>query len=68
MYAIETMLKTYASADPDSDFTISVDDARDAAEKFGLMRTALRRIQSLDDKNMRMARDIAADALARSNA
>lgn len=66
MFELETMLKGLP-ADCDTDIPLTADAAREIAAKFSTIRTALRRIVSLDEKNVKYAQGIAADALAQSH-
>lgn len=67
MFELETMLKGLP-ADCDTDLPLTVDSAREIAAKFSIIRTALRRIVSLDEKNVpKYAQGIAADALRQSH-
>jgi hypothetical protein len=68
MFELETRLKAFNREDAgDIDIPLTLDEARDIAEKFSAMRTALRRIMSLDDKNVpKMAKPIAQFGLRNS--
>lgn len=69
MFELETILKVYAGSEPDKDISISYESAVEIAENFKTIRTALRRITSLDEKNVaKYAQQIARDALARTHA
>lgn len=63
MFELETILKGWPD-DCDTDISLSVESAREIARKFSTIRTALRRIVSLDEKNVpKYAKHIAAEAL-----
>jgi hypothetical protein len=67
VFELETMLKCLPS-DSDAVIPLDADSARDIAAKFAIIRTALRRIVSLEEKNVaKYAKEIAADALRRSH-
>lgn len=67
MFELETILKGFP-ADCDADISLSADSAREIAAKFSAIRTALRRIVSLDDKNVpKYAKQIAAEGLQQSH-
>lgn len=68
MFELETIMKGFP-ADSDADISLTAESAREIVAKFGLVRTALRRIVSLDEKNVpKFAQEIAQDALRRSHA
>lgn len=65
MFELETILKSF-NADDDGDIEIpmTLDQAREIVQQFSHARTALRRIISLEDKNVpRYAKSIAQDGL-----
>jgi hypothetical protein len=67
VFELETMLKGLP-ADSDADIPLTADSAREIAAKFSTIRTALRRIVSLEEKNVpKYAQQIAADALRQSH-
>lgn len=67
MFQLETIMKTFDGADDDCEIPLTAGDAREIIQKFSTLRTALRRIRSLEEKNVaKYAREIAGDALDRS--
>ncbi len=67
MFELETILKGLPS-DFDLDISLSAESAREIAAKFRSVRTALRRIVSLDIKNVpKFAQQIAQEGLRDSN-
>lgn len=66
MYELETRLKLFGdTADPETDFTITLEAAREIREKFQRIRTALRRIEQMDrDTAGKLAAMVANQALA----
>lgn len=70
MFELETRLKQFGSdrAFDDLDIPLTVGEAREIVQKFIVLRQTLRRITSLDDKNVpKFAKDIAAEGLLLSN-
>jgi|GEM_PF-6218887 len=68
MFHLETILKLFKDSDPECDIPLTVREAMEIVEKFKAMRTALRRIVSLDDKNVpKFAKQIAEDGLRQSH-
>ena len=71
MFELETQLKTFAGDGPEVNdliITLSVESAREIADGFRAIRTALRRIVSLGDKNVpKYAKQIAEDGLRLSH-
>ena len=65
MFELETIVKGFAAgADRESDVTISLDSAREIIKQFKTVRTALRRIVSLEEKNVsKYAQQIANEGL-----
>jgi len=70
MYELETALKAYGpDDDEDCEVPLTLGEARDIVQKFVAIRTALRRITSLDDKNVqKYAKQIAEEGLRHSHA
>lgn len=66
MFELKTILKGLPD-DFDGDVQLTAEAAREIAEQFSAARTALRRIVSLDDKNVKYAKGIAADGLRLSH-
>ena len=67
MFELETILKGMP-ADSDLDIPLSARSAREIAAQFSAARTALRRIISLEEKNVaKYAQQIAKDGLRLSN-
>ena len=67
MFELETILKGLPD-DFDADLPLSVDSAREITDNFSALRTALRRIISLDEKNVhKYAQQIAAAALQKTS-
>ena len=53
MFELETRLKLFSKSDEDDiEVPLTLGEARDIAKKFEAVRTALRRIIALDDKNV----------------
>lgn len=69
MFELETRLKAFKSGDdPDIEVPLTLGEAREIQKKFIAMRQTLRRIVSLDDKNVpKMAKQIAEDGLRLSH-
>lgn len=69
MFELETIVKAFANdADRESDVTISLDSAREIIEQFKTVRTALRRIVSLEERNVpKYAQQIAHEGLRSSH-
>lgn len=69
MFELETKLKAFGpSDDGDIEIPLTLDEAREIVRKFIAMRQTLRRITSMDDKNIpKFAKEIAADGLRMSN-
>lgn len=70
MFELETRLKQFGDdrAFDDLDIPLTVGEAREIVKKFIVMRQSLRRITSLDEKNVpKFAKDIAAEGLRLSN-
>ena len=65
MFHLESMMKTFDNGDnDDSDVPLTVLEAREIIREYSRARTALRRIKSLDDKNLaKYAKEIAASGL-----
>ncbi|OAF05486.1 hypothetical protein AYJ54_00845 [Bradyrhizobium centrolobii] len=64
MFELETIMKTYADADGDFEIPFTAAEAREVIKEFSNLKTALRRIRSLDDKNLaKYAKEIASQAL-----
>lgn len=70
MFELETILKQYGpEVDPDTDVPLTLGEARDIVRKFVTIRQTLRRIVSMDDKNVaKYAKQMANEALALSHA
>lgn len=70
MFELENRIKAYGpDADDDCEVPLTLAEARDIASKFQQCRTALRRIVSLDEKNVtKFAQQIAKDGLRGSHA
>jgi hypothetical protein len=67
MFELETMLKGLPD-DFDGDLPLTADAGREIKKQFEAARTALRRIVSLDDKNVpKFAKQIAQDGLRLSH-
>ena len=66
MFELETIMKAVGTdVDDDYDVTLSAGSAREIIEEFSTLKTALRRIRSMDDKNIgKYAKEIASQALA----
>jgi hypothetical protein len=69
MFELETRLKQYDRDTPgDTDVPLTVDEAREVVRKFIVLRQTLRRIVSLDEKNVpKMAQQIAQDGLRQTH-
>lgn len=69
MYELETRLKLFGKdTDPNTDIPLTLGEAREIVKTFIAMRQTLRRIVSLDDKNVpKFAKEIAADGLRLSH-
>jgi hypothetical protein len=69
MFELETTLKLFKpSDDGDTEIPLTLEQARDIMDKFSAMRTSLRRIVSLDEKNIpKYAKGIAEDGLRLSH-
>lgn len=69
MFGLERTLKLFGpEVDEDTDIPMTLGEAREIQRKFIAMRQTLRRIVSLDDKNVpRLAKQIAKDGLGLSN-
>lgn len=65
MFELETMLKSFDKRDdPDIELPMTLGQAREIVQKFIVMRQTLRRIMSLDDKNLsKYAKAIADEGL-----
>ncbi len=65
MFELETILKTLGpKTDPDAEIPMTFEQATEIVGKFITMRQTLRRIVSLDEKNVpKFAQSIAADGL-----
>ncbi len=70
MFELETRLKQFGRGRDfdDLDIPLTVGEAREIVEKFIILRQTLRRITSLDDKNVpKYAKEIAADGLRQTH-
>lgn len=70
MFELETTLKAFGpNDDEDMDIPMTLGEAREIQRKFIAMRQTLRRIVSLDEKNVpKLAKQIAEDGLRQSGA
>lgn len=69
MFELETRLKSYADVELELDISLPLSSAREIQDQFIAMRQALRRIKSLDDKNLsKYAKAIAEEGLRLSHA
>lgn len=66
MFELETILKGLPT-DFDGDVPLTAEAAREIAKQFSAARTSLRRIASLDEKNLKYAKGIAEDGLRLSH-
>ncbi len=70
MFELETRLKQFGKDREfdDLDVPLTVGEAREIVKKFIVLRQTLRRIVSLDDKNVpKFAKEIAADGLRQTH-
>lgn len=69
MFQLETILKAFGpNDDGDIEVPMTLGEAREIQRKFIAMRQTLRRIVSLDDKNVpKLAKQIAEDGLRQTH-
>ena len=68
MFVLESTVMTCKGCDPEIDIPLTLGEAREAVVAYKAARTALRRIASLDDKNVpKYAKQIAEEGLRASS-